>query len=345
VRSGHRAAVVLAEGADRDIEVSGGIWSTLATGAADHGNMRGGMPDHSIPGLHGVLAFHNVHGLRVHDVTIRESRPFGIHVGNARDFRIENIRYEHHQRDGVHVDGPAEDGVIRGICGQCGDDAVALNAWDWENYSVTFGAIRRVAVSDVEITASALPGMHHCASIRVLAGTRVFPSGATLECPVEECSFEHLRGLREIKVYPQKNLELRLAGRIDESPDIGRVRNLAFRDVAIFDRGNAETGIIHVASHADGLAIEQIDFTGEAATVPDADKRLVAVGPWTMTWVTDADGGPLPPERWFEIGYPDQSNIVRGLTIGRVSSGGRPLQAPLHGLVRIVKMAGRGVLE
>jgi hypothetical protein len=53
----------------------------------------------------------------------------------------------------------------------------------------------------------------------------------------------------------------------------------------------------------------------------------------------------MPPERWFEIGYPEESNVVRGLTIGDVTSGGRPVQTPAGSLVRIVQMTGRGVVK
>ena len=69
------------------------------------------------------------------NVTVRQSIAFGVHLANAHDFIVENITLEEHRRDGVHVNGPASDGLIRGVRGDSKDDDVALNAWEWKNYA------------------------------------------------------------------------------------------------------------------------------------------------------------------------------------------------------------------
>ena len=45
-----------------------------------------------------------------------------IGLANAHEFTIENITLQEHYRDGVHVNGPSSDGVIRGVRGDSHDD-------------------------------------------------------------------------------------------------------------------------------------------------------------------------------------------------------------------------------
>jgi len=47
--------------------------------------------------------------------TIRESRPFGIHLGNVKDFVVDGLMLDHTHRDGVHGSGPASDSLIHGV--------------------------------------------------------------------------------------------------------------------------------------------------------------------------------------------------------------------------------------
>ncbi len=83
---------------DSDITIEGGIWTTLANGVKDnHGNQRG----HSsklkpVPGTHGVILLHNVRKVSVRNVTVRQSRPFAIHLGNIRDFTVDGLTLDRH---------------------------------------------------------------------------------------------------------------------------------------------------------------------------------------------------------------------------------------------------------
>lgn len=87
----------------------------------------------------GNMAARNV---TVRNVTVRQSRPFTIHLGNIRDFTVDGLTLDRHGRDGVHVDGPASDGIIRNVGGDSHDDPVSLTAWDWRQYSASFGPVR-----------------------------------------------------------------------------------------------------------------------------------------------------------------------------------------------------------
>src|SRR5205823_3187528 len=97
-----------------------------------------------VPGTHGVILLHNVSKVSVRNVTVRQSRAFAVHLGNVRDFLVEGIRLDRHWRDGVHVNGPASNGVIRDVSGDSFDDTVAIAAWDWRNYAPSFGPIHNL---------------------------------------------------------------------------------------------------------------------------------------------------------------------------------------------------------
>ncbi len=142
---------------DRNLVIEGGIWTTLATSRGQaNGNSRGrSARQNDVYGCHGVILLSNVCGAVVRNVTVRQSRAFGVHLSNCRDFLVEGVTFEDHGRDGVHVNGPTGYGVIRRVRGVTHDDFVALNAWEWRGYTPTFGPIDHVLVEDVAGTARA----------------------------------------------------------------------------------------------------------------------------------------------------------------------------------------------
>ena len=225
---------------DTDIFISGGIWSTLATSRQEsNGNVRGRVDQaDSCPGAHGTILLHNVERVVVRGVTIRQCRPFGFQMGNCSDFLLEDIHFEDQRRDGVHLEGPARYGLIRRLSGVTGDDMVALNAWDWRQYSVTFGAISHVLVEGLQGSAYRAPAEtanpyvpDGSAEVRLLAGTKRFPSGQVVNCDIHDCVFRDLGNVRTFKIYDQPNLEL---GRdVDYAEPIGALSGLVFAGLRI----------------------------------------------------------------------------------------------------------------
>ena len=143
------------ERGDARIHVQGGIWD-----GNNAGNPRG--PDGPADSYTGVaLNFVNVHGLHLHDLTVRDPESFFIRLGRVREFLVERIlldapRIRPHQ-DGVHVGGLSEEGAIRDIratgAGCPNDDMVALNADDDVHRAINLGMecgpIRRVRVENL----------------------------------------------------------------------------------------------------------------------------------------------------------------------------------------------------
>ena len=206
--SGQNSPVSVGPGSDTDILITGGIWTTLATTfAQSNGNVHArapGVPDFN---SHGVIVLSNVRRAVVRDVTIRQCKPHAIQLSNCEEWCVADIRFEDQRRDGVHINGPASNGVIHNIrCvrGAMGDDMVALNAWDWKNTSMSFGPIHHVLIDGVQGDSGDAPQTDQRAEIRFLAGTKHYPDGTTLDCDIDR-GRSHYNGASDVKMYDQPN--------------------------------------------------------------------------------------------------------------------------------------------
>jgi hypothetical protein len=307
---------------DTDITIEGGIWTTLAVSHAEsNGNLRGASSrQNAVFGTHGVILLQNVVGVSVKNVTIRQSRPFGVHLANAHEFTVENITLEKHFRDGVHVNGPASDGLIRGVRGDSHDDKVALNAWEWKNYAPSYGSIQRIVIEDVTGTPEDVPAAN---SIRLLPGVKRFDDGTTLDCPISDITLRGIIDIREFKLYDQPNLEM---GRDkDFSVGIGTLKNLLFENLTFHRPGKIE-----VHANTDGLTVRDVKLLFS----PARDHHLVELGPKSMTY----KGAPgTDPSRWTEIFSPDLDCTVRNLDITGVRSDDSQADLPIEQVVKVIE--------
>jgi hypothetical protein len=308
---------------DTDISIEGGIWTTtLATTAeSPQGNVRGGSGlKPAVPGMHGVILLHNAQRVRIRDVTVRESRPFAVHVGNVNDFVVDGLMLENHFRDGVHVQGPATDGLIRNVRGVSKDDPVALNAWDWRQYAPSYGPIERIVVEDI---AGSPPGSSAVNSIRLLPGVKTFADGTVLPCPIRDVTLRRITDISEFKCYDQPNLEVP-AG-TDRSDPIGRMENIRFEQLTFHGPSTIE-----VHADTDGLVIDGVTLEFD----PPPTWRLLAIGPKSMTY----KGNPTDPAKWREIFSPDLDCTVRNVSISGVRRAGAAEDLPLDRLVKVVEL-------
>lgn len=314
--------VPAAQPLDQDITIEGGIWTTMAVSRAEsNGNLRGSSSkEPAVFGTHGVILLQNVRGVSVRNVTIRQSRPFGVHLANAHGFTVENITLEAHRRDGVHVNGPASDGVIRGVSGDSHDDVVALNAWEWKNYAPSYGPITRVLIEKVTGAPEGVPAAN---SIRLLPGVKRFDDGTTLDCPIHDITIRDITDIREFKLYNQPNLEL---GRDqDFSHGIGTLRNLRFENLVFHHPGKIE-----VHADTDGLVVAGVDLRHPLAP----GWHLLALGPKSMTY----KGAPgTDPARWTEIFSPDLDCTVRNVSVTGVREHGSSTDQPLAQVVKVIE--------
>lgn len=305
---------------DTDLLVEGGIWTTLATAPAEtNGNARGASAKaQSVTGTHGVILLQNVRRATVRNVTVRQSKTFAVHLANIRDFTVENVTLEAHGRDGVHVNGPASDGLIRGVRGDSHDDNVALNAWEWQNYASSYGPIERIVIEDVTGAPEAPRAAN---SIRLLPGVKRFADGRTLDCPVRDVTLRRITDIREFKLYDQPNLEL---GRDrDFSAGLGRLHNIRFENLVF-----RHPGRIEVHADTDGLVIHDVRL--DHALAPGW--HLLAIGPKSATYRGGGD-----PAHWREIFSPDLDCTVRGVAITGVRRRGAPADLPVDRIVRVIE--------
>lgn len=310
--------VVLCADPDTDIVIEGGIWSDQL----NEGRGRGGAcdPDHSRPGSHGIFLLHNVRGVAVRNIRFRDCSPFAIQIGNAVDFLIERIRFDE-TADGVHVEGPSARGIIRQLSGKTNDDVVALNAWDWENSSLTYGPISDMLVEEVEMR----PG-YTWSELRLLPGTKRFPDGNTVDCDIRRCVFRRLRGLHTVKLYDQPNVN---QPDRDFADPIGTLSDLYFSDMVADGISRADyydkssDAVFDVCANVDGLSLRDIRLNyipGESGRAP----YLVSVGPKSLTWPK----GPRPEDGWKEVFNPNANPALKGLRIRGVWVPGRDGSAP-----------------
>ncbi|MFZ4767669.1 MAG: hypothetical protein ACOYMN_22195, partial [Roseimicrobium sp.] len=307
---------------DSDITIEGGIWTTLAVSRAEsNGNLRGhSAKENPAFGTHGVILLQNVRRVSVKNVTIRQSRPFGVHLANAHEFTVENITLEEHCRDGVHVNGPASDGVIRGVRGDSHDDNVALNAWEWKHYAPSYGPIERIVIEDITGAPESLPAAN---SIRILPGVKRFDDGTTLDCPISDIMLRRITNIREFKLYDQPNLEL---GRDNDfSIGVGTVKNLRLEDLTFNHPGKIE---LH--ANTDALSIHNVRVNHPITP----EWHLLAIGPKSMTYQS---GGPSKPEKWTEIFSPDLDCIARNVSISGVRVRDSQADLPIEQVVKVIE--------
>jgi hypothetical protein len=308
---------------DTDITIEGGIWSTLAvSGSEVNGNLRGGSSKQNpVPGTHGVMLLHNVRNATVRNVTVRQSKPFAIHLGNIRDFTIDGLTLDRHGRDGVHVDGPASDGIIRNVSGDSHDDPVSLTAWDWRQYSASFGPIHDITIEHIT---GATGGKPSTDAIRMLPGVKRFADGTTLACPIHNITLRHITDIRDFKLYDQPNLE---AGRANDfSAGIGTLKNIVFEKL-IFNR----PGTIQVHANTDGLILRDAKLL---FALP-ADYHLIELGPKSAKY----KGAPgTDPVKWTEIFSPDLDCTVRHVSITGVRIRDSQTELPVDQVVKVIEM-------
>ncbi|MCB1065813.1 MAG: right-handed parallel beta-helix repeat-containing protein [Verrucomicrobiae bacterium] len=303
---------------DTDILVEGGIWTTLNFGPGmENGNVRGHTATEGyVVGCHGVILLQNIRGVVVRDLTIRQSRAFGVHIGNGTEFLVENIKFEDHGRDGVHVMGASRFAIVRDISGTLRDDPVALNAWDWQQYAPVWGPIHHVLVEKIR---GAPLEAESTDSIRLLPGVKQFPDGGTVECDLHDIVIRKVEDIRDFKLYNQPNLE---SGRDkDFSAGLGRAENIFLEDIVL-----TRPGSLQVHAEVTGLTVRDVSLNFS----PDPAFRFIEIGPKSQTYKHGSDD----PARWVEIFSPDLDCTVRDLSISGIRVAGSAEELPMDRVVR-----------
>lgn len=267
--------------------------------------------------LLGVFFFCNARNLTIRNVTIRRGDFYGILIAGCDHFIIEDIDFDHHKKDGVHINGPSSYGVVRRMKGKTGDDFVALNAWDWGLSAVTFGPIHHIFVQDIDCTGD---------EIRLLPGRKLFEGGAALDCDIHDCHFSHIRNAYCFKLYQQPNCHNDLTGWNDKSPIPGVLQDITFEDVelnAITAVGLGEvkvTALFEICADCDRISFNDIRIALPLSDFRAAGMRVVEVGPKSSTWKR----GFSDPKMWAELFDPELICTAKNLSFKNITFAEQP---------------------
>ena len=300
---------------DHDIIIEGGQWEHAPrTGSAndDHPAMQEFARKNIILG---VAFFSHAERVTVRGMTIRKSDQYGVLFADCRDFLVEHIFYDRHNKDGVHVNGPASHGLIQHMHGWCGDDFVALNAWDWDTSSLSFGAIRDIAVRHIECEHD---------EMRILPGRKTYPDGTKLDCPVESCRFSDISGAYNFKMYQQPNCHNLHRERKDFSDIAGLITDVVFSDIrlpSLVAEGLAEVqldALFEMGADCEKITFENLQLGFTAEEFRQKGMSVAVIGPKSSTWTQ----GHADPAEWTELFEPDLICTADGITFRNISFAG-----------------------
>lgn len=158
-------------GTDENIEIAGGVWDgncdAMGIDAVEWAKHRLDNPYSPSRFMGKLIRFAHTEKIILSGLTVRNPVSYGIQIGAVRGFAVRDIFFDYNRHygttDGVHINGPARDGVIENLCGTTNDDLVSLTAYDEEHAEISKGDISDVSIRNI----SARNG--YCA-LRLLSG-------------------------------------------------------------------------------------------------------------------------------------------------------------------------------
>jgi len=160
-----------ADGRDENIEIIGGIWdgNCDAMGLDAEYEAQHRLDDPYSPKLFKgkLLRFAHLDRIMLEKLTVRNPVSYGIQIGAVRGFVTRDIFFDYNWHfgttDGVHINGPACDGVIENLYGTTNDDLVSLTTYDEAHAEISLGDIENVYIHN-------LSGRNAYSGVRLLSG-------------------------------------------------------------------------------------------------------------------------------------------------------------------------------
>ena len=144
-------------GRDDNIEIVGGIWDgncdqmgLIAEYESEHR-----LDDPYSPELFKgkLIRFAHVDRIVLMRMTVKDPVSYGIQIADAYGFVVRDIFFDYNWHfgttDGVHINGPAYDGVIENLFGTTNDDLVSLTPYDEPHAEVTKGDIENIYIHNL----------------------------------------------------------------------------------------------------------------------------------------------------------------------------------------------------
>lgn len=100
-----------------------------------------------------LMRFAHVDKIVIEKLTVKNPVSYGIQIGDVRGFIARDLFFDYNWHfgttDGVHINGPARDGVIENLCGTTNDDMVALTTYDEAHAEISKGDIENVSIRNI----------------------------------------------------------------------------------------------------------------------------------------------------------------------------------------------------
>ena len=144
-------------GRDCNIEIIGGIWD----GNCDNMGLDGEyeaihrLDDPYSPDLFKgkLIRFAHIDNIILEKITVKDPVSYGVQIADVVGFVTRDIYFDYNWHfgttDGVHINGPACDGVIENLHGTTNDDMVSLTTIDEVHAEVSRGNISNVYIHNV----------------------------------------------------------------------------------------------------------------------------------------------------------------------------------------------------
>ncbi|MBO5023028.1 MAG: hypothetical protein J6D11_01745 [Clostridia bacterium] len=220
------------EDRDCNISIHGGCFAESRTSRAGYGKSGRFSPkkendeQRAFYGVSTCMLFNNMDNLTLTDVTFSNTAGFAVQLGNVKNAVFENIWFKDCYADGLHLGGNCENVIARHIYGEVGDDLVALNAYDWQNSTVTFGPIKNVICENLNLSP-----MSPYKAIRIEPGIYTYADGSKVDCAIYDTIIKNVQGIKTFKIYLQTPSYV--IGTEPEKGETGSVDNVFFEDIVI----------------------------------------------------------------------------------------------------------------
>ena len=147
-------------GRNANIEMVGGIWDgncdTMGLDGVYEAVHREDEPYSPTRFKGKLIRFANVDNLVIEKMTVKNPVSYGIQIADTFGFIARDLYFDYNCRfgttDGVHINGPARDGVIENLHGTTNDDMVSLTTIDETHAEVTVGDITDISIRNISAT-------------------------------------------------------------------------------------------------------------------------------------------------------------------------------------------------
>ena len=158
-------------GRDENIEIVGGIWDgncdEMGLDAEYESAHRLDDPYDPKSFKGKLIRFAHADRIMLSGMTVRNPVSYGIQIADAYVFTVRDIFFDYNWHfgttDGVHINGPARDGLIENLSGTTNDDLVSLTTYDESHAEVTKGTIEQVCIRN-------LSAQNGYSGVRLLSG-------------------------------------------------------------------------------------------------------------------------------------------------------------------------------